>query len=132
MPVIPERDWTVGVHTVERPGVTAEDALEIRISRPGWELLTGTVAVVRASLVYADQTITNEAVLAGGTLKGGQTESILTWDWPGENNGQGGRRVIRPESLKLDFHVIQPCRARIEMDAIRYAVNQQAKEDRIG
>lgn len=123
--VIPNTDYTVGIYTFTRPGVTSGDGgMMVSMSREFLGSLTGAVARMRLVMVGADGSeVSRQAQILGGILtdKSGAvvTESYLTCEWPGEADGQGGRRALRPDSLRLELDVLQPLRTRIQFDAVK-------------
>lgn len=129
--VVPEQDFSVGIASFDRPGVVVQDAgYKAQVSRGGMSNLQGLVSILRISLIYADRTVSASAEIVGGDTiqRDGQVAafSSIAGTWPGEFvNGQ--RQVQRPDSMRMEYEVVQPHRAALEFDSLKDSdINPQA------
>lgn len=118
---VPSRNYDPGLVSRSVNNIpSSQKGVKISFTRESWPI--GEVA--RLTIVGNDALGNPFAIgpfnLSGGIVNGKDglpiNASSCSWEWPGENDGQGGRREIKITDVTANFEVLQTLRTAITIE----------------
>lgn len=125
--LIPSQGYSIGDHLLAdiKNIPASQDGIRVMLTRESWPI--GPVLSLSVSgRVGGAASGGAQAVFEGGEIIGRNgeplTEAVLEWQWPGENDGQGNRRVIRVTDVEVRINVIQQINTAVTVDTFAVSV----------